>query len=77
MKSFLCWRRYGISGFLFLALLLIPSGANRLSAQGSNDMRTAVIRIVSDKWPGYNSHNIEYVMNFPMNGGRISGTRAI
>lgn len=73
MINFLRFRRYGTFLSLFTVLLLVISGGNSLSAQSSQDMRTAVIKIVSDKWPEYNSHNIEYQMNFSINGGRISG----
>ncbi len=66
--------RRGLTGLFLTIALLFGVGGSSLNAQGSKDMRTAVIKVVSDKWPGYNSHNIEYVMNFPMNGGQINGT---
>lgn len=74
MTNFLRCRLNGFYVFLLSALLLVISGGGSLWAQSTNDMRTAVISIVSKNWPEYNSQNIEYRMNFPMNGGKISGT---
>ncbi|KAF1082957.1 MAG: hypothetical protein GQF41_0724 [Candidatus Rifleibacterium amylolyticum] len=74
MINFMCFRRSCTFLSLFIALLLVISGGSSLSAQGAKDIRTAVIKIVSKNWPAYNSQYIEYRMNFPMNGGAISGT---
>ncbi|NLF95216.1 MAG: hypothetical protein GX569_00670 [Candidatus Riflebacteria bacterium] len=74
MTNFLRCHLNGFYAFLLSALLLVISGGDSLWAQSASDMRTAVIKIVSKNWPEYNSQNIEYRMNFPMNGGQISGT---
>ena len=66
--------RCRLYGQLFIAFILVMSGSNSLHAQGPKDLRTAVIQIISKNWPGYNSQNIEYRMNFPINGGQVTGT---
>jgi len=54
--------------------LLFFFSSQIISAQSSQDMRTVVIKEISEKWPAYDSHNIEYKMTFPINGGKISGS---
>ncbi|MBU1105336.1 MAG: hypothetical protein KKB51_01610 [Candidatus Riflebacteria bacterium] len=60
---------------LFFVFLLAFSGVARVCAQGSKDLRTIVLSEVSSNWPQYSStHNIEYTLTFPINGGKISGS---